>query len=171
MEKRIGVLAYGLIVVGIFSRLLPHPPNMTPLVAVALFSGAYLPRRVAIVVPLSVMIISDGLIGFSMQAVFGWAAFAIVGCIGFLLRQRVSVQRLIPATLGSSTLFFFLSNFGVWLEGRLYPWTLSGLRACYLAGVPFYRNMLAGDVLYTAALFSFVALARSWQRQPATLSN
>lgn len=171
MDKRAVLLAYGLILLGILARLAPHPPNVTPVVAVALFSGAVLPRRWSLVVPLAIMGVSDWLIGFTPQMISGWLAFLLVGCLGWLLRQRRSVPRLVLASLSSSTLFFLVSNFGVWLEGRLYPLTLAGLRDCYVAGIPFYRNMLAGDLCYTAVFFGLFGWVSQWQRQPAIVSS
>ena len=166
MEKRTLVLSYGLIVSGILARLLPHPANVTPLVAVALFSSAVLPRRVALIIPLAIMMISDWLIGFDPQLPFNWAAFIVVGCVGFLLRDRRSVPRLAGVSLVSSALFFLISNFGVWAVGRLYPVTAAGLRACYVAGIPFFRQMAAGDLVFTGICFGLFALARKRQCSP-----
>jgi hypothetical protein len=165
------LIVYGLIVVGIFSRLLPHAPNVTPLVAVALFSGAYLPRRWAIVVPLGAVMISDVFLGLDAQLVFNWFAFALVACGGWWLRERRSMPRLGCLALGSSTLFFLVSNFGVWVVGRLYTLDVAGLINCYIAGVPFYRNMLLGDLAYTAAIFGLFALVQRWLTAPHLCST
>ena len=167
MEKRALLLAFGLVFVGIMSRLLPHAPNVTPLIAVALFSGAYLPRRLAIAVPVIVMIVSDLLIGYDPQVLFNWVAVGLAACVGLCLRERRSATRIVAASLSASTLFFLVSNFGVWIEVRLYPVTLEGLRTCYVAGIPFYRHMLAGDVMYTAICFGIFAWVSQWQRRPA----
>ena len=171
MDKRTLLLAYGLVLIGILARLLPHPPNVTPLVAVALFSGAYLPRRLGLVVPLVIMMLSDLVIGFEPQVLFGWLAFVVVAVMGFSVRKRHSVARLAATSLAASTLFFLLSNFGVWCEARLYAMTLGGLRDCYIAAVPFYRNMLLGDLAFVAALFGGWAWVRTWARAPAIESS
>jgi len=98
-----------------------------------------------------------------MEIVHG--SFALVVCLGLLLRKRRTPLRIAGAALASSTLFFVISNFGVWAFGSLYPQTGAGLVACYAAAIPFFRNTLMGDALYTAVLFSGFALAE--RRIPA----
>jgi hypothetical protein len=63
-----------------------------------------------------------------------------------------------------STLFFVFTNFGVWLGSSMYPQTWAGLVECYVAGIPFYKNTLAGTLFYSAVLFGGFALLR--QRLP-----
>ncbi len=162
------LVAYGLVLVGVMSRLAPHPANVTPVIAVALFSGAILPRRAAVFVPLVAVILSDWLIGYDPQLPWNWLAVGCVTGIGWALRQRRSVLRVGGAALSGSTLFFLVSNFGVWLAGQLYPLTREGLLSCYLAGLPFYRNMLLGDLLYTGAFFGGYALLQRYALSPAT---
>jgi len=142
------------IFVAAFSRLIPHPPNVTPLLAVALFGGAYFTRKFsAFIVPLAAMVVSDYFIGTHAHMGFVYLAFALVVGIGLLLRGKQRVFPLAMATLGSSVLFFVLTNFGVWAFGTMYPKTGQGLIACYIAAIPFFQNMLLGNTLYVAALF------------------
>jgi len=136
-------------------RLLPHAPNFAPIGAMALFGGAYLGRRSAIVLPLSAMFLSDLFIGFdsleSRLTVYG--SFAAIGTIGIWLKTHRSFQNVVLAALGSSILFFLVTNFGVWAFGTLYQKTLAGLLTCYVAAIPFFRNSLAGDLFYTGVFF------------------
>ena len=92
-----------------------------------------------------------------MEIVYG--SFALVVCVGLLLRKRRSPLRIAGAALASSMLFFINTNFGVWAFGSLYPKTAAGLLTCYVAAIPFFQNTLAGDALYTAVLFGGFALA------------
>ena len=142
------------------SRLIPHPPNMASIAAVALFGGAYLSdKRLAFLVPLAALFLSDLVLGLygHMEIVYG--SFALVVCIGLLLRKRRTPLRIAGAALASSTLFFVVTNFGVWAFGSLYPKTAAGLVTCYVAAIPFFQNTLVGDALYTAVLFGGFALA------------
>ena len=96
------------------------------------------------------------MLGWVPENVFGWVAVALTVPLGFALRQKRSVGRIVGMSLAGSTLFYLLSNFGVWFLGcgqGWYPPTLSGLAACYMAGIPFYRNSLLGDLLYAGILF------------------
>jgi len=156
-----------LVVLAIAGRLLPHPFNFTPVGAAALFAGAAIARkRVAFLVPLAAMLLSDAVIGFhaAMPVVYG--CFAATVGIGFLLRQRTrSAFAILGGAVSSATLFYVVTNGYVWAAGGLYPHTFAGLVACYVAAIPFYGNQLAGDALYAAVLFGTLALAE--RRLPA----
>jgi hypothetical protein len=145
----------GIVVLAAVMRIIPHPPNFTPISAMALFGGAYFPNTiVAFIVPLAAMSLSDLFLGgFDATMPFIYGSFAVSVCLGLWIRRRPSVLRVGAAALISSILFFVISNFGVWLVGGLYPRTMEGLLACYVAAVPFFRHTLLGDLLYTSVLF------------------
>lgn len=152
-------IVIGLIVAAAASRLVPHPPNVAPIAAMALFSGAHVPdRRLAFAIPLAAMLASDLVIGLHMLLPVVYAAFALIACIGFWLRGRASVLRVAAAALAGSVAFFVITNFGVWALGSLYPRTLDGLITAYVAAIPFFRNTLIGDAAYVALLFGGYAL-------------
>jgi hypothetical protein len=136
------------------SRLLPHPPNFTPIGAIALFGGAHLRERwLAFIVPLAAMALSDLIIGWHQLVPLVYGSFALTVVIGMWLRDRKTVWPITGAALASSVLFFILTNFGVWASGSMYPKTLPGLVAAYVAAIPFFRNTVTGDLFYTAVLF------------------
>src|SRR3989344_4079667 len=105
--------------VAVLSRLIPHMPNFTPIGAMALFGGAYLDKRWAILLPLVAMFFSDLFIGFYspivMISVYG--SFALTGLIGLWLRERKSPKNTLLAAVSSSVLFFFIATFAVWVGG------------------------------------------------------
>jgi hypothetical protein len=152
-------------------RLLPHPPNMTPMAAMALFGGVYfVDRRIAFLVPLAAMYLSDLALGFFVYD-FGWfhrfmpfvyAGFMVTVCLGLLIRRRLTPLAVGGTALTSSVLFFIITNFGVWLAGNLYPKTMAGLLSCYVAAIPFFRNTLMGNAFYTLMLFGGFALAQRY---------
>ena len=163
MSKPRFVVLVCLILAAAASRLIPHPPNAASITAVALFGGAYLSdKRLAFLVPIAALFLSDLVLGLysHMEVVYG--SFALVVCIGLLLRRKRTPLAIGGATLASSTLFFVVTNFGVWLFGSLYPKTMEGLFVCYVAAIPFFQNTLLGDALYTVALFGGFALAERW---------
>ena len=148
----------GLILMGVIARLVPHPPNATPLTAIALFGGTYLSRRWAIVLPLSIVAISDLFLGWDAAIPFSWAAFALTGVVAWWVRARPAAVRIATGAMAGSCAFFLITNLGVWLVGGLYPKTAAGLWECYVAAIPFFRNTVAGDLAYTAAFFGSYAL-------------
>lgn len=152
-------LIYALLVLGIVARLSPHPWNATPTMAIALFAGTYLSKRWAIALPLLIIGFTDVILSWHATVPFTWGAFALTGWLGWWVRQRTSPGRIATASLAGSVLFFLISNFGVWAVGGIYPRTAAGLWHCYVAAIPFFRNGLAGDLVYTALLFGGYALA------------
>ena len=161
-----------LILLAAASRLLPHPPNFAPVAAIGLFAGAALGRRTAWLVPLAALLLSDAFLGFyhPVSMLFNYAGFAACLLLGSaILGPARSFGRFAGATLSSAVAFFVLSNLGMWVSGY-YPRTFAGLVECYVAALPFFRNTLLSDVLYTAALFGGWALLRSATRRPATES-
>lgn len=148
-----------LVVVGVLLRLAPHPWNMTPVGASALFAGARLPLPVAITVPVGTLAISDLLIGMHSLWWVTWGTCVLSVLLGTLLRERGGVAWVGGTAIASSVLFFVTTNFAVWGQGALYPRTLEGLAACYVAAIPFFRNSLLGDLLWTGVFFGGWALA------------
>jgi len=162
MDNKARLLALLLaIFVAAAMRLLPHPPNFSPIAAMALFSGAYMPKRaLAFVAPFGALILSDLLLGgFYAGMNFVYLSFALTVLIGWAVARRKTALAIGGAALASSVLFFVLTNFGMWLFSGFYPLTWQGLVACYVAAIPFFQNTLAGDLFFTALLFGGFALA------------
>jgi len=135
------------VVVAIIFRLVPHMPNVTPITAAALFSGVYFTnKKYAFIIPLFAMFLSDLFLGFSGITLFVYAAFALVSYIG-LSSKKISIKTI----LLSSISFFVITNFGVWLMA--YPKSLTGLIECYTLAIPFFRNSLIGDFVYSGILY------------------
>lgn len=160
---RIGVLLV-LMLAAAAARISAHPWNFTPVGAMALFSGAMLrDKRLAFGFPLAAMFAGDCVIGFHVLMPVVYTSFLISVIIGRWLRDGRTPGRVAGATLAGALQFFLVTNFAVWAVSRLYPRTGTGLLACYLAGVPFFWNTLAGDAVYVAILFGGFTLAeRFW---------
>jgi len=148
-----------MVVLGACARLLPHPWNFTPIIAIGLFSG-YQARQAStgLLATLSALALSDAVLGFYSGFWYVYAAALVAVLFGSVARGRGGVGTIAAAALGSSLSFFLITNFMVWATGRLYPTTLSGLAACFTAAIPFYQNQLLGDAFYTAAIFGGYAL-------------
>jgi hypothetical protein len=156
-----------LIAVAAISRLIPHMMNFTPIGAIALFAGTYIRnKKHAFLLPLITLFMSDILLqvitgnGFYRDMIFVYGSFALVVAIGFLLRGREQRQTIMVASLVSSILFFLITNFGTWVMYDMYPKTANGLLQCYVAGIPFFRGTVMGDLFYNLLLFGSFAIAR-----------
>ena len=126
----------------------------------ALFSGAVVrDRRLAFIFPLVALFAGDVFIGFHKLIPIVYASFLVNVAIGLWLRDRRAIARIGLATLFGAIQFFIVTNFAVWQFLGSYPRTAAGLVACYIAGLPFFGNTLAGDALYAALLFGSFALA------------
>lgn len=147
------VIALAIVVFAVISRVLPHPPNFAPIAAIAIFSGAILPRRLALTLPLLAMIISDYFIGFHSLIFVTWGSFVLMALIASYGMKKINISSVIGYSLLGSVLFFVLTNFAVWAEGSLYPRTVDGLINCYVLAVPFFRNTLISDLFYSGILF------------------
>lgn len=158
-KSRFAFLA-GMILAATASRLIPHPPNFSPIAALALFGGAsFASKRAAFLVPLFGLFLSDLVLGFYSITPVIYGSFALITCLGLWLRRRQNVSRIAAAASVSALLFFALTNFSVWALENLYPKTWAGLADCYVAAIPFFRNTLASNLLYSALLFGGLALA------------
>ncbi len=140
-------------------RLVPHPPNFSPIGAMALFGGAYFGRRaLAFAAPLGALLLSDAILGFHSGVPYVYGSVALVVLLGRAVAKRMTALTIAGAALASSILFFAVTNFGTWATGEIYPPTLAGLAACYVAAIPFFQNTLAGDLFFSALLFGGFAL-------------
>ena len=152
-----------IIVLAAITRLIPHPPNFTPIIAIGLFGGAYIQNRLyAVLIPIGAMFISDLILGLHGTVYWVYGSLLLVAILGMLLFNKVTIRNCTAAALSGSFLFFFITNFGVWFTSGYYPKNIEGIFACYTFALPFLGNTLAGSLFYTAILFGgYVLLQRS----------
>lgn len=146
------LVSLSLIAVGVLFRLVPHEPNFVPVGAVALAGGVLLSWRLALCLPLGIMVVSDLFIGAHSGMVFTWLGFALVALWGTAVRKLGFLKRLAFGVAGTSLIFFAVSNFGVWLTSGMYVHSLGGLVECYVMGIPFLRVSFLADAVYGLAL-------------------
>ncbi len=163
-------MTYWIVVLAVLARFIPHLPNFSPVYGALLFGGAYLRKRDSIWFPVVLLAVSDVVLTiavyrmhFGWTTAFDWAGFAAVALLGWWLRARVTAARVVGASLAGATVFFLVSNFGVWLGG-MYPVTGAGLLACYVAALPFLGTSLLSAVLFSGVLFGGY---ESYQRRVA----
>lgn len=155
-------------------RLFPHVPNFAPVGAMALFGGAYLGKKYAFGIVLLTLLISDYLLlyihPFSSQlftfsriypltalihstTIYVYGSFLLNVGIGMWLKKHLSSENILLASISSSLLFFFITNFGVWASGS-YVRNITGLWESYIMGLPFLRATVFGDLFYNGLFFS-----------------
>ena len=161
------------ILIAAVSRIFPHIPNFTPIAAMALFGGTYLSdKRLAIIVPLIAMFISDAALevttgwGFHNTMIYVYIGFVLTSLIGMRVRNNTSVLSVATASILSSVVFFTLTNFGVWAASG-FQMGFAGLSTTYMLGIPFFGPTLAGDLFFNAILFGSFYFAQ--QKFPALI--
>jgi len=142
-----------IIFLAIIARLIPHAPNFAPVGGLALFSGSHFKKKIALIIPLIAMFVSDIFLGFHKTVPYVYVSFIIIALIGSMIKNN-KWQSLILASLSSSVLFFLITNFGVWATGAMsYSRNLSGLMQSYTMGLPFFRNTIISDLFYSFSFF------------------
>lgn len=174
MKKKL-LLIILFIAVIFFGRVLPHPYNFTPLIAVTLLSSfAISNRMLALVVPLMGFWLSDLFMNnvvyagyysnftiFNSGMIWTYGAILLVGLMGSSLINKISSGKVVLASLSGSTIFYIISNFGVWVLSPMYAKSVTGLIQCYTLALPFYGTSLIGDLLYSSLLFGAYQLVFS----------
>ncbi len=172
-------MPYLFVFAAILMRLLPHPWNVTPLGAMCLFGGAtFRSKRDSVLVPLAAVLLSDYAVihltyhgQYAWFSPYTWTGFLLVGLLGWTLRNKLTVVRVVGASLAGSVAFFLVSNFGVWVGWKLYPPTFGGLVDCYVAALPFFRNSLVGDLVYAGLMFGTYAWLRHSRQAVAIVAR
>jgi hypothetical protein len=151
-------------------RIIPHPFNFTPVMAMALFAGArFQDKRWSLILPVAVMFLSDLLLSqinnfplFHNTIFFVYGAIILSAVMGWSLNSdKLNVKNTSIVTFISSVLFFIITNFGVWLFGGLYTLDGSGLVNCFTMAIPFFKYSILGDAFFVTVLFGGYELIRS----------
>ena len=156
-------IAIMLIILGVVGRFVFIEyigiPNFEMITTLSLIAGIYLGGMYIAIVPLSVIFISDLIIGNNFILLFTWSAFLFISLAGYLFRNKIKKNIIIGSisvSLLSSIFFYLYTNFGWWIMLGMYEHTLSGLLRCYYMALPFFRNSLVGNlILVPIGVWSF----------------
>jgi len=160
-----------LIALGVAGRLLPHPPNFTPMAAIALFAGfIFIKRYMAVVAVISTMLLCDYFAFGSLSSSWFGSKSMFVVYLALLfpivfknfLQKKIGVLRIFGAALASSSVFFLATNFAVWAFSPMYEKTLEGLVLCYTMAIPFFQNTVAGDLIWSGVIFGTYLVLRNY---------
>lgn len=162
------LLAAVFVVLGLLSRFIPAVPNFSPIISVALFSGVFFAdKRIAFLVPIIVMFVSDMFIGFHSTMFATYLSFALIAIIG--MKMTLNKKNVLLSSIGGAVLFFIVTNFAVWCLGW-YGYTFAGLVTCFEAAIPFFRNTLASSLFYSIILFGGFYLVEKYLLKVAKAS-
>ena len=160
-----------LIALGVAGRLLPHPPNFTPMAAIALFAGfIFIKRYMAVVAVISTMLLCDYFAFGSLSVSWFGSKSMFVVYLALLfpivfknfLQKKLGVLRIFGAALTSSSVFFLATNFAVWAFSPMYEKTFEGLVLCYTMAIPFFQNTVAGDLIWSGVIFGTYFALRNY---------
>ena len=162
------LLFFGVILA--LSRIIPHPPNFTPILASAIMAPMLIKERwFGIAIPIVAMFISDVIIGFySYQLVI----YSSILAIALVAPMRKNYINLSIMAIGGSVWFFITTNFAEWMIWDYYPKTIEGLITCYTLAIPFFKNTLISTCLFTGLLtFSIKYLEVVYKKTSYLISN
>ena len=156
MDRKGMNVVFGLVILAVITRLLPHPPNFAPITSIALFTGFhFVNKRLALFIPIVSMFLTDLYLGVHSLMPIIYCAFVLISLIG-LKAKSLSLLTVFSASVA----FFIISNLGVWYF--YYPLTWAGLSSCFILAIPFFINTIAGDLFFTSVLqFSYQKLNRT----------
>ena len=155
------IFPVSLILLLAFSRLLPHPPNFTPIVAVAIMSGYFFKNiKLSFVVLLIAMLLVDVFLGFYKHMLFVYLSLFLIAFVFFKISDKINFKNLFFFGFLGSLIFYLVSNFGVWASGVISPITnlpyeknLNGLISCYILAIPFFKNTVLSTVIFSYGAF------------------
>lgn len=156
-----------IILLAAFSRIVPHMPNFSPLGAIGLFGAAHFDKKwKAFLIPITATWLSDLFINNVIYAKyypkFTWfyegfywqyGSYLLITLTGFVIFNKISTSKVLAGALTSTVIFFLVSNFGCWIDSTFYPQSFGGLMNCYVAGIPFVKGTLLGNLFYSTVLF------------------
>ena len=152
------IFPISLILILAFARLIPHPPNFTPIIAVAILSG-YLFKNIylSLITLFVAMLLSDFFIGFYKNIFFVYFSLFLITLIFYKINKKINFKNLFIFGFFGSLIFYLISNFGVWALGKLYTKNLQGLITCYFLALPFFKNTLLSTIIfsYTAYVVNY----------------
>jgi hypothetical protein len=161
------IFPISLVVILTFARLIPHPPNFTPIIAVAIISGCFFKNfNLSVLTLFAAMLISDLFIGFYENIIFVYVSLLLITFIFHKISNKINFKNLFIYGFVGSAFFFIISNFGVWVLGSpgvydiAYEKSFSGLIQCYILAIPFFGNTFLSTLIFSyPAIFIFKSLA------------
>lgn len=152
MRKEL-LFGFGILILAVLSRFMPHPPNFTPILAIALFGGAiFKNKKIALAVPILAVFMTDLVLGLHESMIPVYLCLGLFMYMGMNLKKNNS-KSIAVNSIGAAILFFIVTNFSVWAFGGMYAPNLSGLMESYALAIPFFNWSLISTLLFSGVLF------------------
>ena len=134
----------------VLSRMMSDIPNFTATISLIVFTGYLIHNKLLTTfIILISQVISDLYIGIYASMFFVYSAYVLIGLVSPIIMNKINIRSVFLASLVSPSIFFIVSNFGVWVAGSLYPLTMAGLISCYIAGIPFFDESLVSTIIFS----------------------
>ncbi|HIE77831.1 MAG TPA: hypothetical protein EYP92_03270 [Candidatus Thioglobus sp.] len=165
-----------LIALGVVARVLPHPPNFSPMAAIALFAGfVFIKRYMAFLVVIVTMLLTDYFVLGSLSPEYFASETMLVVYLALLfpiifkgfLRAKLSGPRVAMTAITCSVVFFVSTNFAVWMFSPMYEKTWAGIVLCYTMAIPFFHYTVMGDLLWSGLIFGTYYLVKNYYEDAA----
>ena len=146
------------------TRVIPHPPNFTPIIAMAILLGFYCKDIYFSFLILGItMLLSDLVLGFHGIMPFVYFSLFIITFLSFSFKTKINIKSLLIFGFFSSCIFFLVSNFGVWLVMNYYPKNFTGLMECYVLAIPFFKNTVISSIFYSYLAFIILVSIKKYK--------
>ena len=153
LEKQ-NLFPFLIILIMVLSRLIPHPPNFTPIISMAMMSGYFFKNfNLSVLILAFTILLSDLFLGFHNNMIFVYMPLFIIVSFCFKISTKINYKNLFFLGVGSSLIFFLISNFGVWLLGNMYENNINGLINCYILAIPFFKNTLLSTFIFSYSAY------------------
>ena len=149
------IVAAVLVSIGVVLRLIPHLPNFTPVLVISLFAGVYFSKKIALIVPIVTMLISDAFIGsYDLKVMLSvYSSLMLCSFLGFLVKKNKKWYTILGGSLSCAVLFYLITNFAVFAFTPWYPKNIIGLIDCYVLALPFFKYTILGNLFYAPVFF------------------
>jgi len=154
-NKNLNLLPILLII--LFSRFIPHPPNFTPIISIAILCPLFFKKNnVSLTLIIVGMFISDFFLGFYQNMISTYLVIVLIYYFSkfYFDKKKIDVKNIVFGSIFSSLIFFLLTNLAVWAFGDLYTKNLDGLIMCYIMAIPFFTNTLISTFLFTSVAYT-----------------
>lgn len=166
------IIAISIMLIASLWRLLPHMPNFSPVLAIALFSSLFIEnKRLAVILPIGLMLLSDLFLGFHTSMLAVYLSIFLISLAGFWLRKNFTYLKGIGTIISGSVLFFVVTNLYYWLFSGLYAINIAGLADCYTRAIPFFRTALIGDLVFSVVMYGLYKLSMSFVTAPVSANK